>query len=87
MDLLEPTFGGTNEYKSIRELADTAVVSIQYLNKMLGNISNNTKDTQVENSARANNDPLNVSLIEIDKVLDSALKATGKSEPIDPINM
>lgn len=84
MDLFEPTFGDTKEYKSIREIADTAVSSVQYLNKVFGNISNSTENKEMIVANSKANDPL----YKINMVLDSAVESAGvKGEPIDPFNL
>lgn len=43
MDLFEPTFGATEAFKAIRELADTAVAGLQYLDKLLAKAPNATE--------------------------------------------
>ncbi|CAH0718886.1 unnamed protein product, partial [Brenthis ino] len=45
MDLLQPTFGETDSYKSLREIVDTVVMGLPYLNKI---IPKETDDSEEE---------------------------------------
>lgn len=45
MDLLQPTFGETDSYKSLREVVDTVVTGLPYLNKIIPKETGDDEET------------------------------------------
>ncbi|XP_026490160.2 ATP-binding cassette sub-family A member 13 [Vanessa tameamea] len=48
MDMFQPTFGETDSYKSLRDIIDTVVLGIEYLNKFLTNKGDTVEVTDLE---------------------------------------
>ncbi|XP_050355241.1 uncharacterized protein LOC126776662 [Nymphalis io] len=44
MDLFQPNFGETDSYKSLRDIMDTLILGVEYLNKFLTNKSNTVEE-------------------------------------------
>lgn len=89
MDLLQPTFGETESFKTLREFLDTAVTGFQYLHKILSKYFNNFDETDnVENNTGLET---TARLKKISLVLSNiaeAMSELGTSEaPVDVFNM
>ncbi|XP_046971050.1 uncharacterized protein LOC124538088 [Vanessa cardui] len=50
MDMFQPTFGETDSYKSLRDIIDTVVLGIEYLNKFLTNKGHTEEVTDLEST-------------------------------------
>lgn len=84
MDQLEPTFGATKEYQSVREFADTAVTGVHYLHKMFTNLSENDDDGNITDGTDAHS--VDDGVNKINKVLKNVEEVSVK-ETIDPFNV
>lgn len=94
LDLFQPTFGDTKEFKSIKEFANTAVIGVQYLDKIFGNVSINdtTEDyTDLVGSNVGAKVGDNQGLDKINKILSNAGRAieniSDENSNIDPYNV
>lgn len=80
VELFAPTFGETDQYQSIKELVDTAVISIRYVSKIFGNLSNDTADNGTKGGGEIDMDNIN-------KMLNNVEAVNVTSDAIDPFTV
>ncbi|KAJ0172474.1 hypothetical protein K1T71_011613 [Dendrolimus kikuchii] len=88
MDLFKPTFGDTESYRSVRSLTDTAVISLQYMDRILAKPPKNEtdEDTNIDENTGMPDGLKRISeiLSNVATVFESTM---DKNSTIDPFNV
>lgn len=89
MDLLQPTFGETDSYKSLREFLDTAITGFQYLHKIfLKTFKNSNNYTDVASNSGLESDQGMKKISLLFSNIGEVISELGTSEaPVDVFNM